>query len=77
MSPKEKTDLRRFRTTNDLWQRFGDAVEASADPEADMSKVLRAFVRWYVHETSAKLPDRPGVGPWSKPAPAAPAEEEH
>lgn len=67
MAGKEKTDVRRFRTTDDLWQRFGDAVEGSADPEADMSKVLRAFVRWYVHETGAKLPDRPPTGPWSKP----------
>ncbi|MEU1787066.1 hypothetical protein ABZ553_14575 [Streptomyces sparsogenes] len=67
MAGKEKTELRRFRTTNDLWLRFGKAVENSDDPEVDMSKVLRQFVRWYVHEQGAKLPDRPPVGPWSKP----------
>lgn len=67
MASKEKTDVRRFRTTDDLWKRFGDAVEASDDPEADMSKVLRQFVRWYVHEAGAKQPDRPTAGPWSKP----------
>lgn len=59
MAGKEPTALRRFRTTDDLWERFGNAVERSPDPEADMSKVLRAFVRWYVAEPGAKLPDRP------------------
>lgn len=72
MPAKEKTELRRFRTTNDLWKRFGEAVEASGDPEADMSKVLRAFVRWYVHESGTKIPDRPPAGPWSKPGTAEP-----
>lgn len=71
MAGKEKTEVRRFRTTDDLWERFGNAVESSPDPEADMSKVLRAFVRWYVHESGAKIPDRPSAGPWSKPAPDA------
>jgi hypothetical protein len=59
MSPKEPSNLRRFRTTDDLWERFSDAVERGPDPEADMSKVLRSFVRWYVGEPSAKLPERP------------------
>lgn len=62
MAGKEPTALRRFRTTDDLWERFGDAVERGPDPEADMSKVLRAFVRWYVGEPGAKLPDRPADG---------------
>jgi hypothetical protein len=39
-------------------ERFGHAVELSPDPEADVSKVLRAFVRWYVGEPGAKLPER-------------------
>lgn len=59
MAAKEKTEVRRFRTTDDLWESFGDAVERGPDPEADMSKVLRAFVRWYVGEPGAKLPERP------------------
>lgn len=64
---KGPTGLRKFRAPTDLWKRFGDAVEASPDPEADMSKVLRQFLRWYNHETGAKLPDRPAAGEWSKP----------
>lgn len=55
----EITGLRRFRTTDELWTRFAGAVADSPDPEADMSKVLRAFVRWYVGEPGAKLPERP------------------
>jgi hypothetical protein len=72
-APKGPTGLRKFRAPTDLWQRFGDAVEGSPDPEADMSKVLRQFLRWYVHETGAKLPDRPPVGEWSKPQPEDPS----
>jgi hypothetical protein len=53
------TEVRRFRTTDELWRRFSEAVDRSPDPEADMSKVLRAFVRWYVHDPGAKLPERP------------------
>jgi len=59
MPSKPASGLRRFRTTDDLWESFGDAVERGPDPEADMSKVLRAFVRWYVGEPGAKLPERP------------------
>ena len=59
MAAKEKTEVRRFRTTDDLWESFSGAVERGPDPEADMSKVLRAFVRWYVGEPGAKLPERP------------------
>jgi hypothetical protein len=54
--------LRKFRTTDDLWEKFNDAVQRSPDPEADMSKVLRQFVRWYVGELGAKLPERPTTG---------------
>ena len=75
MPGKGKTALRRFRTSDDLWERFGQAVENNPDPEADMSKVLRAFVRWFVHETGAKLPDRPAVGPWSKPGTGGDGDE--
>lgn len=59
MAEKAPGGLRRFRTTDELWAKFGEAVERSADPEADMSKVLRSFVRWYVAEPGAKLPERP------------------
>lgn len=68
MTPaKAPSNYRKFRAPDDLWKRFGDAVEASPDPEADMSKVLRQFLRWYVHENGAKQPDRPAAGPWSTP----------
>ncbi|GAA4929022.1 hypothetical protein GCM10023224_05530 [Streptomonospora halophila] len=50
---------RKLRTSDDLWERFAAAVERSPDPEADMSKVLRSFVRWYVGEPGAELPRRP------------------
>lgn len=51
--------LRRFTTSPELWERFAQAVGRSADPEADMSKVLRQFVRWYGREPGADLPERP------------------
>lgn len=59
MTGKGLSGLRRFRTTDELWERFGDAVERGPDPEADMSKVLRQFVRWYVGDPGATLPERP------------------
>lgn len=65
--PAVPSGTRSFPTTKDLWERFSQAVANSPDHEADMSKVLRQFVRWYCHETGAKIPDRPAVGPWSKP----------
>lgn len=59
MADKSPTGLRRFRTTDELWERFANAVDRSGDPEADMSKVLRQFVRWYIGEPGAKMPERP------------------
>ena len=55
----EPSGLRRFRTTDDLWLRFGAAVERSPDAEADRSKVIRQFLRWYCHDPGARLPERP------------------
>lgn len=55
----EPTSLRKFRTTDDLWERFSQAVENSPDPEADRSKVLRGLIRWYAGEPGAELPKRP------------------
>lgn len=54
-----ETVLRKFRITPELWEKFGDAVDRSPDAEADMSKVLRQFIRWYAGEPGAKLPERP------------------
>lgn len=52
-------DLRRFRAPDELWERFSSAVQCSPDPEADRSKVLRQFLRWYAGEPGAELPRRP------------------
>lgn len=57
------SDLRRFRASDELWENFGAAVQRSPDPEADMSKVLRQFLRWYTDEPGAKLPERPEPKP--------------
>jgi hypothetical protein len=48
-----KTPTRPVRVDSDLWARFGEAAKP------DRSEVLRAFMRWYVREPSAKLPPRP------------------
>lgn len=57
--PAVRSGSRRFPLPAGLGSRFNRAVERSPDPEADMSKVLRSFVRWYVRDPGAKLPDRP------------------
>jgi hypothetical protein len=57
----DPTPLRKFRADNELWEKFNNAVQRSPDAEADMSKVLRQFVRWYAGEPGAKLPERPEV----------------
>jgi len=51
--------FRKFRADDELWKRFSAAVAVSPDPEADMSKVLRQFCRWYAGDASAALPERP------------------
>jgi hypothetical protein len=56
---KGVTPTRTFSSPDDLWERFADAVRNSPDPEADMSKVLRQFCRWYVGDPGAELPKRP------------------
>lgn len=43
-----------IRVDEDLWGRFG----AIAEP--DRSTVLRDFIAWYVRESGAKMPQRPG-----------------
>lgn len=53
------TPLQKFRAEKPLWERFGDSVSASPDAEADRSKVLRQFMRWYNSEPGARLPERP------------------
>lgn len=55
----ETSNYRKFRADKDLWDGFGEAVECGPDPEADRSKVLRQFMRWYSGEPGARLPERP------------------
>lgn len=53
------TPLQKFRADKELWERFGQSVTAGPDAEADRSKVLRQFMRWYNNESGARLPERP------------------
>lgn len=59
MTSKSTNKPRRFIASDDLWEKFAQAVEQGPDPEADRSKILRALVRWYVGEPGAELPKRP------------------
>lgn len=54
-----ETTQRKIRIDDDLWGRFGDAVDRGPDPEADRSKVLRQLMRWYAGDPGAELPRRP------------------
>lgn len=56
MPPQGGTTPRRIRIDDDLWTRFGKAVQ-SVDPDSDRSRVIRRMVRWYLGE--AELPERP------------------
>lgn len=56
--PTKGNPRQAFRFDPDLWERFVAAIEIT-DPPADRSEVIRQFVRWYVRERGAKLPERP------------------
>lgn len=49
------TPHRPIRVDDDLWTKFGRLVGR------DRSDVVRQFIRWYVREPGAKLPQRPPV----------------
>lgn len=58
MAPTRGNPRHAFRFTPELWAAFVDAIRR--DPEGrDATAVLRDFIRWYVRERGAKLPDRP------------------
>ncbi|MFJ3950276.1 hypothetical protein ACIPXV_09425 [Streptomyces libani] len=63
----EKELTAKVRVMKTEWAAFGDATR-SINPEgrSPRSRVLREFMRWYMRRPGAKLPDRPGVGEWSK-----------
>lgn len=58
-SPDEPSGVRQFSLPKASDCAFSDAVDRSPDPEADMSKVIRQLIRWYVSEPGAVLPERP------------------
>jgi hypothetical protein len=45
-----------LRVSEALWQQFGAAATRK---DMDRASLLREFIRWYVREPGAKLPDRP------------------
>jgi hypothetical protein len=49
-----RTPQRPVRVDDDLWAKFGALVGPR-----DRSELLRQFIRWYVREPGAKLPQRP------------------
>jgi hypothetical protein len=55
--PVDRIATRTFRAPDSLWERFTTAVERT--PEANLSIVLRQFLRWYAGDPGAKLPERP------------------
>lgn len=45
-----------LRVPETLWQQLGEATSAAG---TDRAALIRAFIRWYLRESGAKLPDRP------------------
>ena len=56
--PTKGNPRQAFRFDPDLWTLFCATVDV-AEPPIDRSEVIRQFVRWYVREKGAKLPERP------------------
>jgi hypothetical protein len=54
--PSKGTDRRGIRVDRSLWQRFG---QATVEREDGRSGVLREFMRWYLGDEGAQLPQRP------------------
>lgn len=71
MTPEAETEYdapRRFRAPDDEWEPFETATRAVyPEGRSPRARVIREFMRWYMRRPGAKLPDRPAVGPWSKP----------
>lgn len=45
-----------FRCPPALWSAFGQAAREAGTNRAEL---LRAFIRWYIREKGARLPERP------------------
>jgi hypothetical protein len=48
-----------IRVDEALWDRF---AEVATLDETDRSAVLREFIRWYIGEPGADMPQRPAAG---------------
>ncbi|MFF3665392.1 hypothetical protein [Microtetraspora malaysiensis] len=55
------TPHRPIRVEADLWEEFGRLVGPR-----NRSAIIRDFIRWYIRERGAKLPERP-----TEPQPAS------
>jgi hypothetical protein len=51
------TPLRQLRIPDDEWKPFGAAAG-----DRERTRVVREFIRWYVGEEGATLPERPVGG---------------
>jgi hypothetical protein len=72
---KETRVPRTIRLEDDLWSRLGPAALSNGH---DRSGVIRQFVRWYLSEPGAHLPqrpERPSVAVAPPPTPTPQAEE--
>jgi len=54
--PGRGTPVATLRVPEALWERFARAVARRGTSRA---AALRAFIRWYVREPGATLPERP------------------
>jgi len=50
------TPRRAIRIPDQLWERFGQAVEHM---ETDRNSIIRTLIAWYVRDAGVALPPRP------------------
>ena len=58
--PTGHTFIARIRVAWNKWDDFGKRAEAQG---TDRSKVVNAFIDWYMHVPGAKRPQRPDAPP--------------
>lgn len=56
MPNQPKTPNRAVRVGDEEWASFGEAASAAG---TDRTKAINAFIRWYLRQPGAKIPDRP------------------
>lgn len=57
--PGRGTPRHAIRIPDDLWDRAGETAEATG---TDRNAAIREFLRWFVREPGAQLPERPEAG---------------